>query len=55
MVTLPSRLTVTLFSSRRAITCFSSIAPQVWRLFRLRSAHEISLPFNLLIMTGVAC
>ncbi len=32
-----------------------SFAPQVWRLFRLRSAHEISLPFNLLIMTGVAC
>jgi MtN3 and saliva related transmembrane protein len=37
-----------------AFTTFS-FAPQVWRLFRLRSAHEISLPFNLLIMTGVAC
>ena len=33
----------------------ASFAPQVWRLFRLKSAREISLPFNLLIMTGVAC
>ncbi len=34
-------------------TC--SFAPQVWRLFRLRSAQEISLPFNLLLMSGVTC
>ena len=32
-----------------------SFAPQVWRLFKLRSAQEISLPFTLLIMAGVAC
>ena len=37
-----------------ALTTFS-FAPQVWRLFRLRSAHEISLPFNLFLMLGVAC
>ena len=34
-------------------TC--SFAPQVWRLFRLKSAQEISLPFNLLLMSGVTC
>lgn len=28
--------------------------PQVWRLFRLRSAHEISLPFTLFFLAGVA-
>ena len=32
-----------------------SFVPQVWRLYRLRSAQEISLPFNLLLMTGVTC
>jgi MtN3 and saliva related transmembrane protein len=32
-----------------------SFVPQVWRLFRLRSAQEISLPFNLLLMSGVTC
>jgi len=34
-------------------TC--SFAPQAWRLFRLRSAQEISIYFNLLLMTGVTC
>ncbi len=29
--------------------------PQVVKLFRLRSAHEISLPFTLLLLTGVLC
>ena len=29
--------------------------PQVWQLFRLRSAHEISLPFTLLFQLGAAC
>ncbi len=29
--------------------------PQVWRLFKLKSAHEISLPFILLFLVGVAC
>jgi MtN3 and saliva related transmembrane protein len=28
--------------------------PQVWRLFRLRSAHEISLPFTVLFLLGIA-
>ena len=37
-----------------ALTTFS-FAPQVWRLYRLRSAQEISLPFNLLLMIGVTC
>jgi MtN3 and saliva related transmembrane protein len=37
-----------------ALTTFS-FAPQVWRLFKLKSAREISLTFNLLIMSGVAC
>ena len=29
--------------------------PQVWRLFKLRSAREISLPFTLLFLLGVIC
>ena len=29
--------------------------PQVWRLFKLKSAHEISLPFTLLFLLGTAC
>jgi MtN3 and saliva related transmembrane protein len=28
--------------------------PQVWRLFRLRSAREISLPFTILFVLGIA-
>ena len=28
--------------------------PQVWRLFRLKSAHEISMTFTLLLSTGIA-
>ena len=27
--------------------------PQVWRLFRLRSAREISLPFTVFFMAGI--
>jgi MtN3 and saliva related transmembrane protein len=27
--------------------------PQVWRLFRLRSAHEISLPFTVFFVAGI--
>jgi MtN3 and saliva related transmembrane protein len=27
--------------------------PQIWRLFRLRSAHEISLPFAILFIAGI--
>jgi MtN3 and saliva related transmembrane protein len=29
--------------------------PQVWRLYRLKSAREISLPFNLLFLMGGVC
>lgn len=29
--------------------------PQVWRLFKTRSARDISLPFTWLFMLGTAC
>jgi MtN3 and saliva related transmembrane protein len=29
--------------------------PQVWRLYKLKSAREISLPFNLLFLLGGVC
>ena len=29
-----------------------SFIPQIWRLFKLRSAREISLPFTLLLIAG---
>jgi MtN3 and saliva related transmembrane protein len=29
--------------------------PQVWRLYKLKSAHEISLPFTVLFLIGAAC
>lgn len=32
----------------------ASFIPQAWRLFKLKSAHEISLTFNLLLLVGVA-
>jgi MtN3 and saliva related transmembrane protein len=28
--------------------------PQVWRLFRLKSAREISLPFTVFFLVGIA-
>jgi MtN3 and saliva related transmembrane protein len=31
------------------------LIPQVWRLYKLRSAKEISLPFTLLFLVGTAC
>lgn len=31
------------------------IIPQVVRLFKLKSAHEISLPFTLLFLAGGLC
>ena len=31
------------------------IIPQVWRLFKLKSAYEISLPFTLLFLAGGVC
>jgi MtN3 and saliva related transmembrane protein len=31
------------------------IIPQVWRLFTLKSAREISLSFTLLFLLGAAC
>ncbi len=30
------------------------IVPQVWRLFKLRSAHEISMTFSLFYIIGIA-
>ncbi len=30
-----------------------AFVPQVWRLFRLKSAREVSLPFTLLFLVGV--
>ena len=30
------------------------MVPQVWRLFRLKSAHEISLTFSVLFVIGIA-
>lgn len=32
----------------------AAFVPQVWRLFRLKSAREISLPFTLLFLVGAA-
>lgn len=32
----------------------ASYVPQVWNLFRLRSAREISLPFTILFSLGIA-
>lgn len=29
-----------------------ALVPQVWRLYRLKSAREISLPFNVLYLAG---
>lgn len=29
------------------------MVPQVWRLFKLKSAHEISLTFSLLFIVGI--
>ena len=31
----------------------AGFVPQVWRLFRLRSAHEISLPFTGFFVAGI--
>ena len=30
------------------------MVPQVWRLFKLKSAHEISLTFSLFFIIGIA-
>lgn len=32
-----------------------SLIPQVWRLFALKSAREISLSFTLLLLLGATC
>lgn len=37
-----------------ALTSFSLI-PQIWKLFRLKSAHEISLPFSTMMLAGLIC
>jgi MtN3 and saliva related transmembrane protein len=31
-----------------------ALIPQVWHLYRLKSAHEISLPFTLMFLIGGA-
>jgi len=31
------------------------LIPQVWRLFKLKSAREISLPFTILFLLGTTC
>jgi MtN3 and saliva related transmembrane protein len=30
------------------------LIPQIWRLFKLRSAHEISLTYSVLFVIGIA-
>jgi MtN3 and saliva related transmembrane protein len=30
------------------------LIPQVWRLFKLRSAHEISLTYSILFIIGIS-
>jgi MtN3 and saliva related transmembrane protein len=37
-----------------AVMTFSMI-PQVWRLFKLKSSREISLPFTLFFLVGTIC
>jgi MtN3 and saliva related transmembrane protein len=32
-----------------------AFSPQVWRLYKLKSAREISLPFNILFLLGGVC
>jgi len=32
----------------------SGFVPQVWRLYKLRSAREISIPFTVLFLVGAA-
>jgi MtN3 and saliva related transmembrane protein len=32
----------------------AGMVPQVWRLFKLKSAHEISLTFSVLFVIGIA-
>jgi MtN3 and saliva related transmembrane protein len=32
----------------------AGMVPQVWRLFKLKSAHEISLTFSVLFVVGIA-
>lgn len=41
------------FVGGAAIT--TAFIPQVWRLFKLKSAREISLPFTLLFLLGGVC
>ena len=35
--------------------CSASIVPQVVKLFRMKSAREISLLFNILLLLGMLC
>jgi MtN3 and saliva related transmembrane protein len=33
----------------------AAYVPQVVKLFKLKSAHEISLPFTIILICGMAC
>jgi MtN3 and saliva related transmembrane protein len=33
----------------------AAYVPQVVKLFRLKSAHEISLPFTIILLIGIIC
>lgn len=37
-----------------ALTTFCYV-PQIIRIFRVKSANEISFPFTILLLTGVIC
>ena len=41
------------FIAGALVTC--SLVPQIIRVFKLRSAHEISLLFNTLLLLGLIC
>lgn len=32
-----------------------SMLPQMWRLFKMKSAREISMPFSVLLLAGLVC
>ena len=32
-----------------------SMVPQMWQLFKMKSAREISLPFSVLLLAGIIC
>lgn len=32
-----------------------SMLPQMWQLFKMKSAREISMPFSVLLLAGLIC